>query len=79
MVPAQEVDITVDYVHSGKIQNELLNAGIILKDTEYLENVTFRTILFPEEMELLRQTIQEFTANEFTWLEGSEVYRSIPV
>ena len=79
MVPAQEVAITVDYVHSGKIQNELLNAGIILKDTEYLENVTFKTILFPEEMESLRQTIQEFTANEFTWLEGSEVYRTIPV
>src|SRR5690625_456192 len=40
MVPAQKIRITVDYVHSGKIQNELLTRGITLVDTEYLEHVT---------------------------------------
>lgn len=79
MVPAKMVSITVDYVHSGKIQNELLTQGITLLDTEYLEHVTYHVLLFPEGLDGLRQTIQEFTANAFTWVEGEELYRSIPL
>lgn len=79
MVPALKVAITVDYVHSGKVQNELLSAGVILEDTDYLQDVTFNTILFPEEMESLRQQIQEYTANEFIWQEGDQIYRAIPL
>ena len=79
MVPVQKVAITVDYVHSGRIQNELLTTGVALVDPEYLEYVTFHVLLFSHETEQLRQTIQEFTANDFTWTEGEESYRSIPV
>lgn len=79
MVPAQKIGITVDYVHSGKIQNELLTQGITIADTEYLEQVTFNVLVFPQEKEPLRQSIQEYTANDFTWREGEEVYRAIPV
>ena len=77
MVLSQKVSITVDYVHSGKIQNELLTQGVTLVDTEYLEHVTFHILVFPREMEALRQKVQEFTANDFTWIEGAEVYRAI--
>ena len=77
MVPAREVGITVDYVHSGKVQNEILTQGITLADTVYLEQVTFQVLLFPHEEEPLRQAIQEYTANEFTWNAGEEIYRSI--
>jgi len=77
MVPAHKVAITVDYVHSGKIQNELLTQGVTLVDTEYLERVTFHVILFPHEREGLRQIVQEFTSNDFDWIEGDEVYRTI--
>ena len=79
MAPAREVGITVDYVHAGRIQNELLTQGIILKDTEYLEKVTFHVLLLPQDQESLRQNIQELTANEFLWREGQEVYRAVPV
>lgn len=79
MVPAQKIRITVDYVHSGKIQNELLTQGITVVNTEYLEQVTFEVLVFPDEKETLRQGIQEYTANEFTWAEGEELYRSMPV
>lgn len=79
MVPAQKIRITVDYVHSGKIQNELLTQGITVVNTEYLEQVTFEVLVFPDEKETLRQGIQEYTANEFTWVEGEELYRSMPV
>lgn len=79
MVPAREVGITVDYVHAGRIQNELLTQGIVLKDTEYLEKVTFHVLLLPQDQESLRQNIQELTANEFLWREGQEVYRAVPV
>lgn len=79
MVPAQKIAITVDYVHSGKVQNELLTQGITVVDTEYLENVTFHILAFPQEMEPLRQTIQEYTANDFSWREGEELYRAMPV
>ena len=76
MVPAQKVAITVDYVHSGKIQNELLTQGVALVDTEYLEQVTYHTLLFAHEKASLRQMIQEFTANDFAWIEGEEVHLS---
>lgn len=79
MVPARAVAITVDYVHVGKIQNEILQAGIYIADTEYLEKVTFHVQLFAEEMEPIRQLLQELTANEFIWLEGEELYRAQPV
>ena len=79
MVPAQKISITVDYVHSGRIQNELLTQGITVVDTEYLEQVTFHVLTFPHEKEPLRQTIQEYTANEFRWYEGEKLYRSMPV
>lgn len=79
MVPAQEIAITVDYVHSGRVQNELLNQGVVLSGTEYLEKVTFRVQLLPQEKEPLRQNVQELTANDFLWREGPEVYRAVPV
>ncbi len=79
MVPAHKVAIRVDYVHSGKIQNELLTQGVTLEDAEYLEHVTFHVLLFPHEMEFLRQTVQELTANDFIWTLGEELYRMLPV
>lgn len=79
MVPSIQVGITVDYVHAGRIQNELLTQGVFLEDTEYMEKVTFRLLLLPQEREPLRQTIQELTANDFLWREGQEVYRALPV
>ncbi len=78
MVPAREVAVTVDYVHVGKIQNELLGAGIFIADTEYLENVTFHVQLLQDELEKIRQLLQELTANEFTWSAGGELYRALP-
>ena len=79
MVPSQKVAFTVDYVHVGKIQNTLLTQGVFVEDTEYLEHVTFHVLCFPHELELLRQTVQELTANDFTWNAGEEVYRAIPI
>ena len=78
MVPARKIAITVDYNHSGKIQNELMTQGIMIADIEYLEQVTFHILGFPEEVEALRQNVQEFTANDFSWAEGKEVYHAIP-
>ncbi len=74
MVPAQKAAITVDYVHVGRIQNELLTRGVTLEDTEFLERVTFHVVVFPSQTETLRQMVQEFTANDFLWTEGEEVY-----
>lgn len=77
MVPARRVAITIDYVHSGKIENELITRNIAQEETEYLEKVTYNVLLLAEEMEALKQVIQEFTANEFTWNEGEQIYRSV--
>lgn len=79
MVPAQEAAITVDYVHGGRVQNELLSRNASLSGIEYLERITFRVLLMPGEREALRQLIQEITANAFTWQDGREVYRAIPL
>lgn len=79
MVPAQEAAITVDYVHGGRVQNELLSRNVSLSGIEYLEHITFRVLLMPGEREALRQLIQEITANAFTWQDGREVYRAIPL
>ncbi|HHU61876.1 MAG TPA: YigZ family protein [Natronincola sp.] len=79
MVPARRTAITVDYVHSGKIENELIIRGIVQEETEYLEKVTYNVLLFADEVDSLKQAIQEFTANEFTWSEGNQVYRSVPL
>ncbi|MCK9524437.1 MAG: YigZ family protein [Limnochordia bacterium] len=77
MVPAREVAITVDYVHAGKIENELLTQGVNLADIEYSAHVIFHILVFPHEHEPLRQVIQEYTANDFVWTEGDEVFHRL--
>ncbi len=79
MVPAKKIAVTVDYSHAGKIENELINRRIRLADTEYLADVTFHPILQAEEVGILRQLVQEYTANEFVWVEGDQVYLPVPL
>lgn len=78
MVPAVKVALTVDYVHSGKIQNELLTQGAALRDVEYLGQVTFYLLLALQEKERLRGLVRELTANEFVWQEGALTYLPRP-
>ena len=79
MVPALEVALTVDYVHAGKVQNEILNQDVALVETSYLERVTFSLQVPSQGKKRLRRAVQELTANEFDWEEGVPVYQALPV
>lgn len=74
MVPAQRVALSVNYVLAGKIENELITSGIILKSTEYLEEVTFQILLLEQQRDAVKQMIRDLTSNAFSWVESGEIY-----
>ena len=65
MVPATKVGITVDYVHSGRIQNELMTQGVFLLTPNIWRRHLSGSTVLPERP--LQQVIQELTANDFQW------------
>lgn len=76
-VLCQRVKLVVDYSMQGKIQNELLNAGIKIHDTIYLEDVTFIVDILSSKVDKIYKLIQEITADQFKWVLDKQVYHSI--
>lgn len=74
MIPQLSAEVTVDYSISGKVQNELIQSGITIKDTRYLADVTFVIQFFPKDKQALYEKVQEITADNFLWSFGEEVY-----
>lgn len=79
MVPATRVKVTVDYGIAGKIQNELLTAGIAISDTEYMADVTFDLRLLEGEEQRAQDLIREVTAGNFQWSVEGQFYHPVPV
>lgn len=78
-VPHQRVKVTVDYTQMGKVQNELVNSGVIIHDTEYLAEVTFIVDMLPERVDQIYRMLQELTADQFQWQLDTELYHQLPV
>ena len=72
--PYHTFDITTDYQLSGKVKREFENKGYILKDTVYLENVTQKIIIAPEEKDSMYALVAELTAGKSIPVEGEVVY-----
>lgn len=77
-VPFQRADLVVDYSLSGKIQNELIAAGVKIDEISYLADVTFTVDILPDQVEQIYQLAQEITADQFTWTLGDQVYQIVP-
>jgi uncharacterized YigZ family protein len=78
-VPHQRIKVTVDYTLMGKVQNELVNSGVIIHDTEYLAEVTFSVDVLPDQVDQIYRMLQEITADQFQWQPDVQVYHQIPV
>ena len=79
MLPATQVRVTVDYGISGKVQNELINAGIAITDTEYLQDVTYVLRLLDGEEQRTEDLVREVTAGNFLWEVEGQFYHPVPV
>ncbi|HHX01056.1 MAG TPA: YigZ family protein [Firmicutes bacterium] len=78
-VPHQRIKLMVDYTLMGKVQNELVNIGVIIHDTLYAAEVTFVVDIQPEQAEQVYRMVQDLTADQFEWELISDVYRQLPV
>ena len=72
--PYLSFEVTTEYSLSGKLKREFENRGYILKDINYLENVTQRILILPEEKELLHALVAELTAGQGFITAGDEEY-----
>jgi uncharacterized YigZ family protein len=79
MLPATRVRVTVDYGTAGKVQNELLTAGIAISDTEYLADVTFDLRLLEGDIQRVEDLVREVTAGNFLWSVEGQFYHPVPV
>ena len=79
MLPATQVKVTVDYATAGKVQNELLAAGIAISGTEYLTDVTFDLRLLEGEEQRAEDLIRDITAGNFLWSVEGQFYHPVPV
>ncbi|NLY11747.1 MAG: YigZ family protein [Firmicutes bacterium] len=74
MVPHNQVKLTVDYGIMGKVQNELINMGIEIKNVEYFTDVTFEILILPEDCDRVHEVVQNLTADQFSWIIEQQVY-----
>jgi len=72
--PYLSYEVTTEYSLSGKLKREFENRGYILKDINYLENVTQKILTPPEEKEPLYALVAELTAGQGTLIAGDEEY-----
>ena len=72
--PYLSFEITTEYSLSGKLKREYENRGYILKEPIYLENVTQRFLVLPEEKDELHTLTAELTAGQGILIAGDEEY-----
>lgn len=72
--PYLSFEVTTEYSLSGKLKREFENRDYILKDTVYLENVTQKILIPPEEKDPLYTLVAELTAGQGTLIAGDEEY-----
>jgi len=72
--PYLSYEVTTEYSLSGKLKREFENRGYILKDINYLENVTQKILIPPEEKEHLHDLVAELTAGQGILVVGDEEY-----
>jgi len=72
--PYLSFEVTTEYSLSGKLKREFENRDYILKDTVYLENVTQKILIPPEEKDSLYTLVAELTAGQGTLIAGDEEY-----
>lgn len=70
----QKVSVKVDYTLVGKVQYETLQAGHILHDTLYTENVEFLVLVKTDFVSGYEKIIQEVTSGQDVLSKLEEVY-----
>lgn len=71
------VDIVIDYVYWGKIENTLKNLGLEIVEIEYLDKVRINLFVNKAEYERLENLIVNETSNNCLIIIKSEVFKSV--
>jgi len=79
MAPATRVKVTVDYTAAGKLENELLSAGITISGTEYMADVTFDLLLLAGQEQRAQELVRELTAGRYSWSVEGQFYHRVAV
>jgi uncharacterized YigZ family protein len=66
--------ITTDYASAGKYQREFDSRGYIIKDSLWLDQVTFTVLVPPEEQEAFSALAAEYSAGRIVPEPGPEEY-----
>lgn len=71
------VDIVIDYIYWGKIENTLKNLGLEIVEIEYLDKVRINLFVNKLEYERLENLIVNETSNNCLIVIKSEVFKSV--
>jgi len=77
--PYLSYEVTSEYSLAGKLKREYEKRDYILKDSTYLELVTQRFLIPPEEKDTLHSLTAEITAGQGVLLAGVEEYLDFPL
>ena len=72
-----EVTVKVDYTLLGKMENELTKNKFIIKDKVYEENVSIIVLSTEDDLDKLKNTIDEVTSGKSDIMVGQSSYFSI--
>lgn len=73
----QRIHVAVDYTLLGKLENEIRNAGITIKQIHFLENVTFEVLTEESNKQNLIDWLFDLSNGKASFIEGEFEYLEI--
>lgn len=75
----QQIQLTVPYTLSGKVENDLRDSVYILEDTQYTDEVTFICLVKRDEVEAFNEVYTNLTSAKAEFKETTQKFVEIPV
>lgn len=75
----QQIQLTVPYTLSGKVENDLRDSAYILEDTQYTDEVTFVCLVKRDEVEAFNEFYTNLTSAKAEFNEATQKFVEIPV
>ena len=75
----QQIQLTVPYTLSGKVENDLRDSVYILEDTQYTDEVTFVCLVKRDEVEVFNEFYTNLTSAKADFKATTQKFVEIPV
>lgn len=75
----QEIQLTIDYATSGRLENELKESNYILKKVDYTDKVTFNVYVQQAQVDQFYEDTREWLSGQGVYQEGKQAWLEVEV